>query len=50
MNKKNTMKDEKKKGGWRTPVVTRIELNPEQAVLSCECYGKGSGGSQYDAT
>jgi hypothetical protein len=24
------------------PVVTRIKLNPEQAVLACLCYGGGS--------
>lgn len=23
------------------PVITRIKLNPEQAVLSCNCYGWG---------
>ena len=24
------------------PVVTRIKLNPEQAVLSCSCYNTGN--------
>ncbi len=24
------------------PVVTRIKLNPEQAVLSCACYNTGN--------
>ncbi len=31
------------------PVITRVKLNPEQAVLSCECYDgdfQGFGGSQ----
>lgn len=23
------------------PVITRVKLNPEQAVLSCNCYGWG---------
>lgn len=23
------------------PVITRIKLNPEQAVLSCACFGRG---------
>lgn len=23
------------------PVVTRIKLNPEQAVLTCTCWGSG---------
>ena len=25
-----------------SPVVTRIKLNPEQAVLSCACYNTGN--------
>lgn len=24
-----------------TPVITRIKLNPEQAVLACSCYTRG---------
>ena len=24
------------------PEITRVELNPEQAVLSCECWDDGS--------
>ena len=23
------------------PVITQVKLNPEQAVLSCECYDSG---------
>lgn len=23
------------------PVITRVKLNPEQAVLSCDCWGVG---------
>jgi hypothetical protein len=23
------------------PVITRVKLNPEQAVLTCECYDTG---------
>jgi hypothetical protein len=23
------------------PVITRVKLNPEQAVLSCDCYNTG---------
>lgn len=23
------------------PVITRIKLNPEQAVLTCNCYSRG---------
>jgi hypothetical protein len=23
------------------PVITRVKLNPEQAVLMCECYSTG---------
>ncbi len=23
------------------PVITRIKLNPEQAVLACQCYTRG---------
>jgi hypothetical protein len=23
------------------PVVTRVKLNPEQAVLTCSCYSEG---------
>ena len=26
------------------PVVTKIRLNPEQAVLSCACFDMGKGG------
>ncbi len=25
------------------PVINRIKLNPEQAVLACECYGTAGG-------
>ncbi len=25
------------------PVITRVKLNPEQAVLSCNCYFQGFG-------
>jgi len=25
------------------PIVTRIELNPEQAVLTCDCYVSAGG-------
>jgi hypothetical protein len=24
------------------PIVSRIKLNPEQAVLDCDCYGRGN--------
>ncbi|MFH1191654.1 MAG: hypothetical protein V1670_05615 [Candidatus Omnitrophota bacterium] len=24
------------------PVITRVKLNPEQAVLSCNCYSSGA--------
>ena len=24
------------------PVITRIKLNPEQAVLSCSCFSRGA--------
>ena len=38
------------------PVITRVKLNPEQAVLSCDCYnhsyrylgGTGLWGTQVD--
>ncbi len=26
------------------PVITRVKLNPEQAVLSCDCYLHGQRG------
>lgn len=31
------------------PVVTRVKLNPEQAVLQCNCYNSGfvPGGSYH---
>lgn len=35
------------------PVITRIKLNPEQAVLQCSCYDIGvkieSGGASWGA-
>jgi len=27
------------------PEVTRVKLNPEQAVLTCNCYNNGSYGT-----
>ena len=38
------------------PVLTRVKLNPEQAVLSCNCYTSGQhaegrfGGTNYWGT
>ncbi len=26
------------------PVITRVKLNPEQAVLTCDCYNLGNRG------
>ena len=28
------------------PRITRVKLNPEQAVLRCDCYGEGWGTRQ----
>lgn len=33
------------------PEITRVKLNPEQAVLSCDCYNTGykeGGGAHWD--
>ncbi|MCX5713919.1 MAG: hypothetical protein NT033_03730 [Candidatus Omnitrophica bacterium] len=39
----------KKKETWRKPVVTRVKLNPEQAVLSCcDNTSKGATYSVYN--
>jgi hypothetical protein len=39
---------QKQKKSWHDPVLTRVKLNPEQAVLAC-CYlavkTQSSGGS-----
>jgi hypothetical protein len=32
------------------PTVTRVKLNPEQAVLSCDCYNIGLGIYNYGGT
>jgi hypothetical protein len=32
------------------PSVTRVKLNPEQAVLSCNCYNTGLGSYDYAGT
>jgi len=32
------------------PVITRIKLNPEQAVLACGCYGLGRKSSSGGTT
>jgi len=44
--KDETEKLNKKKEAWTTPIVSQIELNPEQAVLACDCYGKFASGSR----
>ena len=31
------------------PVITRVKLNPEQAVLSCSCYSMGYNWSTTQA-
>jgi hypothetical protein len=28
------------------PEITRVKLNPEQAVLTCACYNEGWAGAQ----
>ncbi len=39
----------KDKKSWRTPVITKIKLNPEQAVLSCcDSTDRAKGMGQYD--
>jgi hypothetical protein len=29
------------------PQISRVKLNPEQAVLSCSCYGPGNPGDWH---
>jgi len=29
------------------PVITRVKLNPEQAVLTCNCYNVGNYNDSY---
>ena len=45
MKKKNNKKEK------FNPIITKIKLNYEQAVLSCSCYNtgwqEGGGGSPY---
>ncbi len=32
------------------PVISRVKLNPEQAVLACSCYTAGKVSTGYTAT
>lgn len=48
LEEKNAANKQTNKQRFR-PIVTRIKLNPEQAVLSCDCYNYGLTWTQVDA-